>query len=101
MSVICQAISTFIASVMIGFAINWNLSLFTIAFVPLIVIGTTFSMKIESDQMSGESHVIENATKIAIEAIGDIRTVASLHQQNYFLTKFTKNLETNMRYKCG
>ncbi len=97
MSVICQAISTFIASAIFGFVINWNLSLFTIAFVPLMIIGVTFSTKIVSSQMSSDKEVTEKAAKIAIEAIGCIRTVASLHQEKYFLCKYIDVLDSNLK----
>ncbi len=98
MSVILQAISTFVASAILGFVINWRLSLFTIAFVPLIVIGTTIATKIVSAQLSSDKEADEKATKTATEAIGGIRTVASLHKENYFLTKYIEILESKLKY---
>jgi ABC-type bacteriocin/lantibiotic exporter with double-glycine peptidase domain len=98
MSVICQAISTFIASATFGFVLNWNLSLLTLAFTPLIVAGTTISIRLIGSQLASDKKVTEEAAKIAIEVIGGIRTVASLHQEKYFLTKYTDVLQSKLKY---
>jgi ATP-binding cassette subfamily B (MDR/TAP) protein 1 len=97
MSVICQALSTIISSTIIGLIINWKLSLLTIALMPLIIIGTFISTMIVSSQLSSDNQAIETASKIAIEAISNIRTVVSLNKQNYFLAKYTSVLESKLR----
>ncbi len=48
--------------------------------------------------MSSKSKVSEIAAKIATEAIVDIRTVTSLHQQNLFLNKYIEILEKDLKY---
>jgi ABC-type bacteriocin/lantibiotic exporter with double-glycine peptidase domain len=98
MSVLSQALSTFLASAIFGFVFNWKLSLLTLAFMPLIIIGTTFSIKIIGSHLTGDKKSTEKATKIAIEAISGIRTVASLHQEKYFLCKYTDVLEATLKY---
>jgi len=97
MSVIFQASSTIISSTIIGLIINWKLSLLTIALMPLIIIGTFISTMIVSSQLSSDNQAIETASKIAIEAISNIRTVVSLNKQNYFLAKYTSALESKLR----
>ena len=97
MSVICQALSTIVSSTIIGLIINWKLSLLTIALMPLIIIGTFISTMIVSSQLSSDNQVVETASKIAIEAISNIRTVISLNKQNYFLAKYTSVLESKLR----
>jgi ATP-binding cassette subfamily B (MDR/TAP) protein 1 len=97
MSVIFQASSTIISSTIIGLIINWKLSLLTIALMPLIIIGTFISTMIVSSQLSSDNQAIETASKIAIEAISNIRTVVSLNKQNYFLAKYTSVLESKLR----
>jgi ABC-type bacteriocin/lantibiotic exporter with double-glycine peptidase domain len=97
MSVICQALSTIISSIIIGLIINWKLSSLTIALMPLLIIGTFISTMIVSSQLSSDNQAIETASKIAIEAISNIRTVVSLNKQNYFLAKYTSVLESKLR----
>jgi ATP-binding cassette subfamily B (MDR/TAP) protein 1 len=65
--------------------------------MPLIIIGTFISTMIVSSQLSSDNQAIETASKIAIEAISNIRTVVSLNKQNYFLAKYTSVLESKLR----
>jgi ABC-type bacteriocin/lantibiotic exporter with double-glycine peptidase domain len=98
MSVICQAITTFVSSAIFGFVINWKLSLLTIASMPLIVIGSVISINIVSSQLTSDKEATEKSSKIAIEAIGGIRTVTSLHKEEYFLSKYIQILESKLKY---
>ncbi len=65
--------------------------------MPLLIIGTFISTMIVSSQLSSDNQAIETASKIAIEAISNIRTVVSLNKQNYFLAKYTSVLESKLR----
>ncbi|CAG2103482.1 unnamed protein product, partial [Medioppia subpectinata] len=97
MSAISQAMSTFIASCIFGFFYNWKLSLVTLAFMPFIIFSVVVSMKIVSKHSTSDKEAAEKASKIAIEAIGGIRTVVSLNQQKYFLHKFTQVLAEKIK----
>lgn len=98
MSVLAQAFSIFTTSAIFGFATNWKISLFTMLFMPIIVLGTIFSNKVSQSQLEGDKGVTEKASKLAVEAITNVRTVASLHQENYFINKYAVFLESNLRY---
>jgi ATP-binding cassette subfamily B (MDR/TAP) protein 1 len=99
MSVVCQAISTFLASSIFGFLFNWRLSLVTLAFMPLTIFGATVAIKIISSHSISNKESTEKSAKIAIQAISAIRTVASLHQEKYFLSRYTRVLESNIKYQ--
>lgn len=98
MSVLAQAFSIFITSAIFGFVINWKISLFTMLFMPIIILGTIFSNKVSESQLEGDKGAAEKASKLAVEAITNVRTVASLHQENYFINKYTEFLQSNLRY---
>ncbi|CAG2164999.1 unnamed protein product [Oppiella nova] len=93
MSVISQAVSTFLASCIFGFVFNWKLSLLTLAFMPFIIFSVMLSMRIVSKLSTTDKEATEQASKIAIEAISGIRTVVSLNQEKYFLQKYTQVLD--------
>ncbi|CAG2168716.1 unnamed protein product [Oppiella nova] len=107
MSTLCQAASTLCAGIIIAMIYNWKLGLVMIGFTPFVIAATYFQMKILSGQVSDDKKSQEEASRvsttvelpvlnlnIAVEAITCIRTVASLHQENTFLTNYTKALET-------
>ena len=98
MSIMFQALSTFIAAAIFGFVSNWRISIVTMAFMPIIITAVAICTKVVSSQLKGDKFSTEKAAKLAVEAISNIRTVASLHQEEYFFEKYKNYLETQIRY---
>ncbi|XP_022253939.1 multidrug resistance protein 1-like, partial [Limulus polyphemus] len=92
MSNLFQAFSTLVAGLTISFYYNWKLGLVLLCFVPLVLLATYFESRMISGQLLSEKSAGEEATKIAIEAIENIRTVASLHAENTFYSNYLKEL---------
>ena len=67
------------------------------AFIPLVAIGAAFSSTLDRLEMKSNREANEKSSKIAMEAIGSIRTVASLHQESYFFDKYVNILENKLR----
>ncbi|CAG0912522.1 unnamed protein product [Notodromas monacha] len=63
---------------------SWKLGLVVIAFVPFVVISTYYQSKIVFGQNILEKEQLEKSSKAAVEAIGNIRTVAGLRREQYF-----------------
>ena len=101
MAIICQAFTTFITSAILAFIVNWRLSLVTSATIPFVVMGGVFAAKIESMQMNSNKEANEKSSKIAMEVIGSIRTVASLHQEMHFFDKYVSILEIKLKYNLN
>ncbi|XP_027198903.2 ATP-dependent translocase ABCB1-like [Dermatophagoides pteronyssinus] len=102
-SMICQALSTLIVSVIMGFMCNWRLSLVSMTLLPLIAISSLISSSAYSSQTGSENESSEKSSKIIIEVINSIRTVVSLHKEEYFLEKFEDTLMKKYRsykWKC-
>ena len=91
-SMMCQAISTLICCLVVGFYFNWRLSLVSLAMMPLMVIAAIASSSIYSAQAGTDNTTAERSSKVLIEVMNAIRTVVSLHKQNYFFSKFNDNL---------
>ena len=71
MAIILQALSTFLASAVLGFALNWQLSLVASLFTPLILIGSSVSASFEAFELKAAKGDQEGAAKIALEALGE------------------------------
>lgn len=85
---ILQALSTLLVGAVIAMVYSWKMALVALASVP-VVFGAVFveSRVIHSDGMD-EKLAMETATKIAVETIANIRTVASLGGEEAFLHRY-------------
>ncbi|XP_023237034.1 multidrug resistance protein 1-like isoform X2 [Centruroides sculpturatus] len=94
-----QALATMIASVVIGIYYNWKIGLVVLSFVPLVLLATYLESRIISGHLLREKKSTESATKISVEAIENIRTVTSLHQQESFYNSYVTFLSESSRRK--
>nr|CAH7755523.1 unnamed protein product [Callosobruchus chinensis] len=90
------ALLNFIATLLISciFSIyqNWKLALLLLSFAPLILFSIYFEQKsLQSDAKKNQS-MLEKSSKIAVEAISNIRTVASLGCEKVFQDLYFKEL---------
>ncbi|XP_071033677.1 ATP-dependent translocase ABCB1-like [Parasteatoda tepidariorum] len=88
MSTLFQAFSTFLCGIVLAMWYDQRLGALTLAFIPFVLLGTYFESIVVSGQSTSEKAGTETASKVAIEAIESIRTVASLHQEKKFYQQF-------------
>ncbi|XP_054722663.1 ATP-dependent translocase ABCB1-like [Uloborus diversus] len=93
-STVLQAISTMGVCIFIALYYNYKIGLVVLVFIPFVLLATYWEGSIVSGQSIGEQIATEGATKVAIEAIEGIRTVASLHQETKFFVQFRDALTT-------
>ncbi|KAK8735748.1 hypothetical protein OTU49_005300 [Cherax quadricarinatus] len=89
---IVQAITTLGVSIIMGLYFDWRLGLVTLPFIPFVLIAVYLQSKILMGQSVTESKTLQDAGKIAIESITNIRTVASLHKEQHFAKKYSTAL---------
>ncbi|KAG8183767.1 hypothetical protein JTE90_002404 [Oedothorax gibbosus] len=87
-----QALSTLVASIIIGLWFNYKIGIVVLCFIPLVLLATYLESRVISGHMLNEKSGTEQASKVAIEAIESIRTVASLHQEESFYNQFRNAL---------
>ena len=90
--VLFQALTTMIAAVVLSLYYEWRLGLVAMAFVPFLLIATYFQAKIIMGQSALERDGLQKSAKVAMEAIGNIRTVASLGKERQFHTIYMDSL---------
>lgn len=59
------------------------------AFVPLVIVATYFQGLLLFGQNIGEKKAVEESSKIAVQAVSNIRTVASLCKERSFVQMYT------------
>ncbi len=97
LSVIAQMISILAAGIVMSMYYNWKLGLTVIVFIPVLIVGVIIQMRVLMGIQSSKKKVTEEASKIAVEAISNIRTVASLHQELAFWMKYEHALAADFR----
>ncbi|XP_075687226.1 bile salt export pump-like isoform X1 [Rhinoderma darwinii] len=87
------------ASLIISFYFSWKLSLVVLCFLPLIGLSGVFQAKMLTGFANQDKQALEQAGKVSGEAIGNIRTVAGLGKEFFFVELYEKELE--MPYKAA
>lgn len=91
-AMMCQAMSTLICCVLVGFIFNWRLALFGLVLMPIVALSTMASSKLYAGQAKQDGHAAQISSKIVIEVMNAVRTVVSLHKQQFFYLKFSAAL---------
>jgi ATP-binding cassette, subfamily B (MDR/TAP), member 1 len=97
-----QAAATIIIGVSLAFYFSWKLTLVSIVAIPVVIFTVYFESQFMEVSNVREKEATENATKLAVEAISNIRTVASLGQEVHVVQRYTEEIghvETACRKK--
>ncbi|CAD5208160.1 unnamed protein product [Bursaphelenchus xylophilus] len=90
--VLFSSIVTLIGAIVIGFVYGWKLALILLAIVPLILASGYFELQMKFGKQMRDTELLEEAGKIASEAVENIRTIAGLNKQLVFHYKYTMHL---------
>ncbi|XP_055687209.1 multidrug resistance protein homolog 65 [Lutzomyia longipalpis] len=90
---IIQAITTLVVGISVAMVYSWKLALVCMCFVPLVLGSVIFEAKFMTTSFMAEKKAIEEATKIATEALLNIRTVASLRQEGSMVSRYSKEIQ--------
>nr|QNH67928.1 ATP-binding cassette transporter subfamily B member 1 X2 [Brachionus plicatilis] len=72
---------------------GWAIALTILAFVPFMIVGGVLQTKMLTGFSGKDKEVLQDAGKISIEAISNIRTVAILNKEYYFWNLYSKKLD--------
>ena len=87
-----QGLAGFVIAIALGIYYNWKLGLVAAAFLPLMIGAAFLHMKIIMGVDAVEKKALERSSKLAVEAISNIRTVASSRSEESFLLMFISEL---------
>ncbi|XP_061392040.1 ATP-dependent translocase ABCB1 [Musca vetustissima] len=81
---IVQSLSTLLLGIGLSMYYEWSLGLLALAFAPFILIATYLQRKVMAQENMGTAKTMEKCTKLAVEVVSNIRTVASLGREEMF-----------------
>ncbi|XP_046994186.1 ATP-dependent translocase ABCB1-like [Schistocerca americana] len=91
-SSVVQALATLVLSVGVCLYYEWRLGLMAVAFMPVLMASDHYDAHVEE---AGDERIrksVEKATKVAVEAVGNIRTVAGLCRERRFHAQYLSEL---------
>ncbi|KAL6133606.1 hypothetical protein ACLB2K_065840 [Fragaria x ananassa] len=97
LALITQNIATIIAGLVIGFTANWKLALLILGVSPLLIIQGLLQTKFLKGFSGDAKAMYEEASQVANEAIGSIRTVASFCSEQKVMNAYEKKCEGPMK----
>ncbi|KAL0342844.1 UNVERIFIED_CONTAM: ABC transporter B family member 11 [Sesamum calycinum] len=97
LAILVQNISTAIAGLIIGFGASWELSLVILVMLPLIGLNGYLHMKFITGFSADTKKLYEDATQVASDAVGSIRTVASFCAEEKVMKLHQEKCEAPVR----
>ena len=80
-------------AVTLGLAYNWKLGLVCSVFMPMSVFGLFMELRLSMGLEEEEKNAFEESSKLAIEAIANVRTVQGLSCEQQYVQRFVRLLE--------
>ncbi|CAI2306935.1 unnamed protein product [Caenorhabditis sp. 36 PRJEB53466] len=100
--VVLASVVTIFGALGIGFYYGWQLALILVVMVPLLVLGGYFEMQMRFGKQIRDTQLLEEAGKVASQAVEHIRTVQSLNRQEQFHFTYCEYLRepfnTNLKH---
>lgn len=90
---ILQAFSTLVIGIGLSMYYTWKMTLVSVVSIPLVLGAVFFEARVMGGQGMQEKKKMESATRIAVEAISNIRTVASLNKEERFFDRYCVELD--------
>ncbi|XP_053963436.1 ATP-dependent translocase ABCB1 [Anastrepha ludens] len=89
---IVQSVATIGLGIGLSMYYEWSLGLLALAFAPFILIASYLQRKVMAQENMGTAKTMENCTKLAVEVVSNIRTVASLGREEMFYRQYMEML---------
>uniref|UniRef100_A0A0K8VT37 ABC-type xenobiotic transporter n=1 Tax=Bactrocera latifrons TaxID=174628 RepID=A0A0K8VT37_BACLA len=93
---IFQSAATIVLGVGLSMYYEWSLGLLALAFAPFILVAAVMQRKVMAQENMGTGKAMENCTKLAVEVVSNIRTVASLGREEMFYQQYMDLLHPAM-----
>ncbi|CAL5345305.1 unnamed protein product [Camellia sinensis] len=95
---IVQNITTIIAGLVISFTANWMLALIILSVLPLVGLQGFFQIKFLKGFIEDAKVMYEDASQVANDAVGSIRTVASFCAEKKVIEMYKNKCEAPMKH---
>lgn len=92
-----QNLASLGTGIIISFVFSWQLTLLILGFVPFMVAGGFLQSRLMTGFASKDKEMFEDAGKITVESIQNIRTVVQLTKEDYFYEEYCRLINVPYR----
>jgi ABC-type multidrug transport system fused ATPase/permease subunit len=92
MGSVLEIIITIVVGFGVAFFNGWKLTLILLCVVPFLFFGTFLQMTSNKNKTEEKRRVLENSTKVAVEAIVSVKTVYALNLEEHFTKLYEEKL---------
>uniref|UniRef100_W8B7Y6 ABC-type xenobiotic transporter n=1 Tax=Ceratitis capitata TaxID=7213 RepID=W8B7Y6_CERCA len=85
---IFQSLATLLLGIGLSMYYEWSLGLLALAFAPFLLLAAYLQRKVMSKENMGTAKSMESCTKLTVEVVSNIRTVASLGREEMFYNQY-------------
>ncbi len=97
LAMIMQALSQLLAAIAIGFTVNWQLALVALLLMPLVGASAVAASGLHRGAVRADGEVAAATGRLLIEVVNALKTVVSLHKEEYFVGRLGKLLDAHQR----
>jgi len=97
LSTFVSGLSTIVAALVIAFALGWQLAILLTVALPVLVYVGYLQMLMSRGNRAKQVRQMENASRLATEAIEHVKLVQAINQEMYFFEKFSRELQGPLR----
>ncbi|XP_012942089.1 ATP-dependent translocase ABCB1 [Aplysia californica] len=90
---VLEAISVLGCSLTIAFVFGWKLALVVVSFLPLMIISGLVQGRAIAGAAKKDRSQLQQAGKLCSEVVDNVRTVASINREEYFVDKFCELID--------
>ena len=92
-----SGLATVVAALLIAFYLGWQLAMLLTLTLPILLYVGYLQMRISRGDRSQQVRRMENASRLATEAIEHVKLIQAINQERYFFDKFNKELQEPLK----
>lgn len=90
---VVQLVVLLLGGLIFGMYHSWKMTFSVIAFIPFMYLGSFVQMKFYKDFATKQSKILIDANAVANDAIVNVRTVACLGREDFFVSKYDSMID--------
>lgn len=93
LSTFISGLATIVAALFVAFYLGWQLALLLTAALPILLYVGYLQMRMSRGDRAQQVQRMEDASRLATEAIEHVKLIQAINQERYFFDRFTKELQ--------